>query len=201
MAAPARSSSPESLWAPEHRALTLGLVLRNGPAYLPAKLHNVLMTTSGAFGLLCGLGLAAYYRLSAHRLGLPDWEWHRAGVDGARRRALIASAQVAHALEKSVALKGNDDLLESLNTLFLIDGDGRLVGGVPLGRLFVATENTPLKELTSETLIQAPVDESQDRVTELFDKYNLLSLPVVDEEGKLAGVITADDIISVLRRR
>jgi magnesium transporter len=72
---------------------------------------------------------------------------------------------------------------------------------VPLARLFVATENTPLEGLKSETLIQAPVDESQDRVTELFDKYNLLSLPVVDEEGKLAGVITADDIISVLRRR
>ena len=43
------------------------------------------------------------------------------------------------------------------------------------------------------------MDEHQDRVTELFDKYNLLTLPVVDEDGKLAGVITADDIISVLR--
>ena len=42
------------------------------------------------------------------------------------------------------------------------------------------------------------MDEKQDRVTELFDKYNLLTLPVVDEDGKLAGVITADDIISVL---
>jgi len=39
------------------------------------------------------------------------------------------------------------------------------------------------------------------RVTELFDKYNLLTLPVVDEDGKLAGVITADDIISVLRAK
>jgi Mg/Co/Ni transporter MgtE len=45
------------------------------------------------------------------------------------------------------------------------------------------------------------VDWRQDRVTELFDKYNLLTLPVVDEEGRLAGVITADDIISVLRNR
>ena len=53
----------------------------------------------------------------------------------------------------------------------------------------------------SDTLIEVPVDEQQDRVTELFDKYNLLALPVVDEEGKLAGVITADDIISVLRQR
>jgi Mg/Co/Ni transporter MgtE len=45
------------------------------------------------------------------------------------------------------------------------------------------------------------VDEKQDRVTETFDKYNILTLPVVDGEGKLVGVITADDIISVLRQR
>jgi CBS domain-containing protein/sporulation protein YlmC with PRC-barrel domain len=112
--------------------------------------------------------------------------------------ALNENARVADAL---LALKGNDDLHESLNTLFLVDADGRLVGSVPLARLFVADGNAALGELKSETLISAPVDESQDRVTELFDKYNLLSLPVVDDEGRMAGVITADDIISVLRRR
>jgi magnesium transporter len=45
------------------------------------------------------------------------------------------------------------------------------------------------------------VTEKQDRVTEMFDKYNLLTLPVVDDDGKLAGVITADDVITVLRQR
>jgi magnesium transporter len=45
------------------------------------------------------------------------------------------------------------------------------------------------------------VDEKQDRVTEFFDKYNILTLPVVDPEGKLEGVITADDVISVLRQK
>jgi Mg/Co/Ni transporter MgtE len=45
------------------------------------------------------------------------------------------------------------------------------------------------------------VEERQDRVVELFDKYNLLTLPVVDANGKLAGVITADDVISVLRQK
>jgi magnesium transporter len=110
--------------------------------------------------------------------------------------ALPENARVADAL---VALKGNEELLESLNHLFLIDADGHLKGAVPLARLFVASESGLLQDLASDTLIQAPVDESRDRVTELFDKYNLLALPVVDEEGKLAGVITADEIISVLR--
>jgi CBS domain-containing protein/sporulation protein YlmC with PRC-barrel domain len=99
------------------------------------------------------------------------------------------------------ALKGNEDQLESLNALFLVDSEGRLTGTVPLARLFVAAIGTPLKALAAETLISASVDEKQDEVTELFDKYNLLALPVVDEEKRLAGVITADDIISVLRHK
>jgi CBS domain-containing protein/sporulation protein YlmC with PRC-barrel domain len=112
--------------------------------------------------------------------------------------ALHEEATVADAME---ALKGNEDLLEYLNTLFLIDGEGRLTAAVPLARLFVAAGGTRLKELASETLIRVSVEEGQDAVIELFDKYNLLTLPVVEEEGKLAGVVTADDIISVLRQK
>ena len=112
--------------------------------------------------------------------------------------ALPENARVADAL---VALRGNEDLLEHLNHLFLIDAEGRLKGALPLARLFVSPESRPLLDLVSDTLIQAPVDEPRDRVTELFDKYNLLALPVTDEDGKLAGVITADEIISVLRNK
>ena len=82
-----------------------------------------------------------------------------------------------------------------------MDADERLSAAIPLARLFLASGDARLKDLASETLIQVSVDEKQDRVTELFDKYNLLTLPVVDEDGKLAGVITADDIISVLRQK
>ena len=112
--------------------------------------------------------------------------------------ALHDNASVMDALE---ALKGNEDLLEGLNTLFLVDGEERLVATVPLARLFVASNTARLVELAAETLISVPVDEKQDRITELFDKYNLLTLPVVDEDGKLVGAITADDIISVLRQK
>jgi len=112
--------------------------------------------------------------------------------------SLDENASVADAM---AAIKGNEDLLEVLNTLFLIDAAGRLVGSIPVAKLFVADSSAPLKPLAGGTLIKVPVDEKQDRVTELFDKYNILTLPVVDEEDRLAGVITADDVISVLRQK
>ncbi len=112
--------------------------------------------------------------------------------------ALHANATASDAM---VALRGNEELLEQLNTLFLIDADEKLVGVVPLARVLIVPGDSPLREIASEQLIKVTVDETQDRVTETFDKYNLLALPVVDDEGKLSGVITADDIISVLRQK
>jgi Mg/Co/Ni transporter MgtE len=85
--------------------------------------------------------------------------------------------------------------------LFLVDEDGKLAGVVPLARVLIASPGSRLIEVASADLITVPVDETEARVTETFDKYNLLALPVLDEEGKLAGVITADDIISVLRQK
>jgi magnesium transporter len=112
--------------------------------------------------------------------------------------SLHQDATVADALQ---ALKQNEDLLESLNTMFLVDAQERLKASVPLARLFLHEGATHLVTLASDNLVEVQVGEKQERVTEIFDKYNLLTLPVVDQEGKLAGVITADDVISVLRHR
>ena len=130
---------------------------------------------------------------------LLEFEEDTAG--GMMNTEYVALHDNASVMDALAALRGNEDLLESLNTLFLVDADERLTATIPLARLFIASGGAKLKDLASETLIQVPVDERQNRVTELFDKYNLMTLPVVDEDGKLAGVITADDIISVLRRK
>lgn len=108
------------------------------------------------------------------------------------------NAGIADALN---ALKGNEELLETLNALFLVDSEGALKGVVPLARLLIALPDALLRDLALDDVIQVSVDEQRDRVTETFDKYNLLVLPVADEDGRLAGVITADDVISVLRNR
>lgn len=99
------------------------------------------------------------------------------------------------------ALREQEELLESLNTLLLVDDDGKLVGSVPLARLFLSTGSTPLASLASEHNVSVAIEERENRVIEIFDKYNVITLPVVDAEGKLEGVITADDIIAALRHR
>jgi magnesium transporter len=91
--------------------------------------------------------------------------------------------------------------VETVNTIYLIDSSGTLVGAVPLVNLVLAKPDTPLLSLTQEPLISAPAGASEQQVSELFDKYNLVTLPVVDEYKKLTGVITSDDVISLLRAK
>jgi magnesium transporter len=110
--------------------------------------------------------------------------------------ALPEEATVGDALR---AMRDREDELESMSALYLVDQHERLLATVPLSRLFLAGADAPLNKLALDTLVQVETDERDHRVVELFDKYSLLALPVVDERGRLAGVITADDVISLLR--
>ncbi len=103
--------------------------------------------------------------------------------------------------EAMLSLREHENLLENTHVLFLANLAGQVTAAVPLARLFLADGATRLRDLATDPLISTTADEKRNRVTELFDKYNLLALPVVEEDGSLAGVITADDVISVLRQR
>jgi CBS domain-containing protein/sporulation protein YlmC with PRC-barrel domain len=111
--------------------------------------------------------------------------------------ALREEATVAQAME---ALKNSAESIEDLHYLFLVDGENHLRATVPLAKLFFAPGDAPLKEFANERLLSVPANHKQDRVAEIFDKYNLLALPVVDEKEKLLGVITVDDVVALLRQ-
>ena len=78
--------------------------------------------------------------------------------------------------------------------------ENRLRATVPLAKLLFAAGDTPLKEFAIDPLLSIKPDEKQDRVAEVFDKYNLLTLPVVSESEELLGVITVDDVVALLRQ-
>jgi len=112
--------------------------------------------------------------------------------------AVPPQATVADAILKLRTFPGETDVI---NTIFLVQGGGKLVGAVPLVSLVLSPPDTRLSTLAPEHVISCRSDAKDKEVAELFDKYNLMSLPVVDEEGYMSGVVTADDVISVLRDR
>jgi magnesium transporter len=112
--------------------------------------------------------------------------------------ALPVNATAHDAIE---ALRHYEGGVETVSTIFLIDSHQTLAGMVPLAKLVLAVPTSPLLGLTQEPLISCHADVSEQEVAELFDKYNLLTLPVVDDHNKLTGVITSDDVISLLREK
>ena len=96
------------------------------------------------------------------------------------------------------ALKAFEGSAEAVATIYLTGAGQKLVGAVPLVKIAVSSPAIQLSSLSDPYIACAP-DTPQDEVAALFDKYNLITLAVVDEHGRIAGIITADDVISMLR--
>ena len=97
------------------------------------------------------------------------------------------------------ALSQFDGDILSVTDTFVIDAAGQLKGMVSVAQLILAPRERRLAELYGEHTMHAPLKMNCRKVAELFDKYNLRSLPVLDEEEKLAGVIQAEHVIAWLR--
>lgn len=89
---------------------------------------------------------------------------------------------------------------ETIYTCYCTDSQRRLVGSVPLRRLIVSPEDTVIKDIMydDEQLIYVNTLDDQETVADIARKYDLLSVPVVDNEKRLVGIITIDDIVDVI---
>jgi magnesium transporter len=90
---------------------------------------------------------------------------------------------------------------DQLDNIVLINRDAHLAGTVPLARLVLSSGDTRMAELAFEPLVSVPTDARDKEVYELFDKYNLRSLAVVDGKNCPIGAITVDDIVSRMRAK
>jgi len=100
--------------------------------------------------------------------------------------------------EAITELQTNRDV-EMVFYLYVVDERRHLVGVVSLRRLLLVSPETPLKRIMTADLMSARVDMDQEEVARQVASYNLLAIPVVDEENKLVGVITVDDVIDVIK--
>ncbi|MGA2569766.1 MAG: CBS domain-containing protein [Terracidiphilus sp.] len=99
------------------------------------------------------------------------------------------------------ALRSFDGDAEGVTEVFLLDEKRNLRGAIPLARLVMAQPDTHLSVLTEPLVLSCPADMHQNELAEMFDKYNLRALPVVDLQGRMVGVVQAERVISFLREK
>ena len=95
-------------------------------------------------------------------------------------------------------IRSMSDEVEELHNVFVTDSSENLVGSLPLRKLILNTPETPLKKIMEPDPVMVNVMEETEAVAHIFRKYDIVSLPVVDESGRLLGRILHDDILDVI---
>ena len=83
--------------------------------------------------------------------------------------------------------------------LYVTDGQGRLTGVLSLRELVTASDETPLSDIMSRDVVKVQTSTDQEEVARMVSRYDLLAIPVVEDNDKLAGIVTVDDVLDVLR--
>ena len=99
-----------------------------------------------------------------------------------------------------VELRRQAEDVEQVYTIYVVDELSKLVGVLSLKRLLFASPKTPIRELyNAKNLIFVQTSDSSEKVAKVMDKYDLVSVPVVDLQNKLVGRITIDDVVDIIK--
>jgi magnesium transporter len=90
-------------------------------------------------------------------------------------------------------------LPESTDSIYVVDLNDRLLGSVSLAKLITARPDTVIEDLIDKNLESIPASMPANEVAQIFERRDLLSAPVIDEQGRLLGRITIDDVVDVIR--
>lgn len=110
----------------------------------------------------------------------------------------VAVSRDARASEAIAAIRRLVDDAETVNYIYVIDDERRLLGVLSLYRLLLSPGETPVSELMAPTTVRVRADADQETAARLLTERNLLAIPVVDHEDRLLGIITEDDVADVL---
>lgn len=118
---------------------------------------------------------------------------------GGKMQAELASVIETATVEETIEeVRRKSHEIDNISNVFVVDKEGRLAGAVPLDKLILADPETRVITIANRDPIKVRTDMDQEEVAKLFQKYDLISVPVVDHEGHLVGRITVDDIVDVL---
>ena len=128
-------------------------------------------------------------------------EFHEDSAAGRMTTDFVSVDVHATVAEAVQAMRNFDGDTETLTQIYLLDSSRVLRGSVPLARMVLAQPASHLEVLAEPRVLSCPAEMHQSDVAELFDKYNLHSLPVVDTQGRMVGVVHSDQVISYLLER
>jgi magnesium transporter len=101
--------------------------------------------------------------------------------------------------EATEEVRRHADEVDEIYTAYVVDEEGLLVGVVSLKQLLLSSATVPVRDIMNTDFISVSVDIDQEEVGQIVQRYDLLSVPVVDEAGRLLGRITIDDVVDVIR--
>ena len=87
--------------------------------------------------------------------------------------------------------------VETVYYVYIVDHDERLTGVASLKDLLISSATTPVSEVMTTNLKSVNVESTPEDVLEIVAKYNLIAVPVLDREEKMAGIVTVDDILEL----
>jgi len=125
-------------------------------------------------------------------------EFDPATAGGMMNTELVFVSEASTRDEVIEWLRNQDQNFDQLDTIVLLDSKAQYCGAVPVARLLLAAPQERLGELKMEPLLSLPPDARDNEVFELFDKYNLRTVTVVDKENRPIGAISVDDVVSHL---
>ena len=96
-------------------------------------------------------------------------------------------------------MREDEGLPNNFSEIFVVDPGFHLIGSVPLNRLLRSKRPVIIEEITDKDIHSVAAEQDQEEVAREFDRYDLISEPVVDENGRMVGVITVDDIVDVIQ--
>jgi magnesium transporter len=88
--------------------------------------------------------------------------------------------------------------IETMNRAWVVDRDRRLIGSIRLQQLILAAPSARIRDIMEERTHAVRVDDDQEDAAQQLARYDMVALPVVDDEGRLVGIITHDDAMDVL---
>jgi magnesium transporter len=174
-----------SLSAEEVRAVVAGMAPDDRARLLeemPAEVARRLMETLGPAELEKSRALLGYPENTAGRYMTPDY--------ASIRPDMTAEQALQH-------IRSTGRGKETLSVVYIVDPEGRLVEDVRLGSLVLADPATPVTAIPDPGLVFIPVHADRAEVLRTFEKYDRVALPVVDDDRRMLGIITTDDVLEL----